>query len=226
MALSNAERRAIEALRQERYFEGQLGRTVEAIVHYVGGSDTRPEWFSAYLEMSASGLDYTHEDIYPAEVSTLDRAEDSVFALFGRAETDIPTNTHGAAKVLLTWLLCGLSAKAGEVASRCDVTTRYANKLRDEWGDEIRALTQDAACIGLSGEDLYHACVHGFPARLVERLRELRQARGSSGGMLRKEFERFVKQKWAEHKQRANGRFESEWPPSWFVKSLTSGTGG
>jgi len=219
MAFTSQEWKKLYALDYEGYFEGSVGRAAWTKVMQEADIEPRTPWFLSFLE----GVEPIDTEIVLAEVWALERAEGSVFALFGRAEPVRKFHSDAVStEVVRQWLRYGLETSPTVIAARCDVSQPYASQMRDRWGDEIRALLQEGQCLGLTGEDLYFACdpKDDVPIQLIRRLRELRTARGSQGGMLRQEFERWIKVEWFSYKQRTNTRYDSEWPPSWFVKDL------
>lgn len=220
MSFSLSDWKKLYTLDYEGYFKGDVGKATWARVMNSANEDPRAEWLEAFL----SGVIEAEAEHFTAEVWLLEASEGSVFALFGRAEPVAQLRGDYNAEVVRHWIRYGLNAKVIDIAQRCDVSHQYASKIRDQWSDEIRSLLQEANCLGLTGEDLYYACdPRGEPPRqLIQRLRELRDARGSKGGMLRSEFERWIKAEWFAYKQRTGSKYNSEWPPTWFLQTLTS----
>jgi hypothetical protein len=184
-------------------------------------SVTRPQWYEAFFTLAVDGSEEVETpalaEAWKVEQSTAE--EHDVFALFGRSEKP---RALRATAVIRQWLKQGLNASPSSVARAADVSQPRASQVREEWGDEIRALLQEAKCLGLSGEDLYNACnpTLPVPTRLIERLRELRDARGSQGGMLRQEFDRWLKAQWDEYKQRNQSKWDTDYPPRWFIEQI------
>jgi len=224
---SAKDKRQLNALRQDGYFTADNPLTKKALLELRNASESRPQWYEAFMDMPSTGVEEMPivgtdetELIEYAETWTLDRAEGSVFALFGRDEI---VNQVKDPKVIREWIKQGLGVTSEQVARTCDVSPQWARKVRDDWGDEIRALLQEAACLGLSNSDLYTACDPALPVpmRLLQRLRELREARGSKGGMLRQEFDRWLKSQWLAYKQRFQNKWDTDYPPSWFIKMVS-----
>jgi len=219
---SAKDKRKLRALQQDGYLssDNPLSKGVLRAVH-AADSDPRPEWLEAFLTLAVDASEAV-ETPATAEEWILDKATDehAVFALFGRAEIG---SRARAPHVLRQWLRQGLSASPASVAAACDVAVSWASEVRSVWEDELRALLQEAACLGLNGEDLYAACnpVLPYPTRLIERLNELREARGAKGGMLRKEFERWLKSQWDEYKRRNQSKWDTDYPPRWFIRQIS-----
>lgn len=223
--LSNEDKNRLRKLRDEGYLSNTNPLTAEVLVTVVYAADEtpRPEWLDVFLTMEAgSAEDHETEPLTAEEwLVNAQTDADSVFALMGRSEPEKIRKLRSTA-VIRQWIRQGLSASPSAVAKACDVSQPRATQVRNEWGDEIRALLQEAACLGLNGEDLYLACNPALPppTRLIERLRELREARGSKGGMLRQEFDTWLRQQWFEYRQRNPSKWDTDYPPRWFIEQL------
>jgi hypothetical protein len=220
---SRKDNRKLNNLREEGYLSPKNPLTPQVLTALYSAGEPRPEWVDAFLNDACDASEPEAPEVtYHAEDDMLEDAQFSVFALFGR---DIMPRQLAArdTKVIRQWLKLGLDAKTTEVARACDVAHQFASDIRQRWGDEIRALTQEAGCLGVTGEDLF---MHSDPTlpppmRLIERLKELRVARGNKGGMLRKEFETWLKSQWDAYKRRYPGKWDQVHPPSWFVQQIT-----
>jgi hypothetical protein len=212
----------LKQLRDDGYLKRDNPLTHEILTTLHAHSVERPAWYEAFFTLAVDGSEEVETpalaEAWKVEQATAE--EHDVFALFGRSEKP---RALRATTVIRQWLKQGLNASPSSVAKAADVSQPRASQVREEWGDEIRALLQEAKCLGLSGEDLYNACNPALPVptRLIERLRELRDARGSKGGMLRQEFDRWLKAQWDEYKQRNQSKWDTDHPPQWFIRQLS-----
>lgn len=219
MSLSRADRRKLARLKAEGYFNNYnplTSRVVKEVVVAARADTERPGWLDVFLNEDSGGEENSLEQ---GGITSVSPVEHSVFRLFGRS-SDLHSKYRNP-RVLLSWIRYGLGHSPASIANLCDVSQGFASQVRLVWEGEIRSLLEEAACLRLTGEDIYFACSDGIPPkRLLERLSELRMARGSAGGMLRSEFETWIKQEWAEYKRLYPGKHEMDFPPRWFVEHL------
>jgi len=225
--LSPKDKRKIRQLQKDGYLSDSNPLTGAVMAAVRGATEPRQEWLEAFLTLAHDGAESEDDNPAIAEEWKVDNAtddNDAVFKLMGRSDKRQRSLRNSA--VIRQWIRNGLNAPTTLIGQLCDVSHQYASSVREEWGDEIRALLQEAACLHLSGEDLYYACdpTLSVPTRLIERLKELREARGTKGGMLRREFDTWLKNQWFEYRQRNPSKWDTDHPPRWFLRQISEET--
>lgn len=227
MSLTVADRRKLNALRNEGYFDSTLlSRRVLAVVKKAADQETRPEWLEAFLMLNASG-EGTESECLHQYTPDEDTSVVPLFAMLGRKDPEMSDTTK---RVLVCWLRRGLGARVKDIAAEIDVDASAASRVRNNWEWEIRGLLQDAKCLGVTGEDLYMAVTtpHYVPTRLLQRLTELRLSRTENEviGPAASQYETEIKNAWFDYRVEQGLRGKTPdmpiYPPKWFVKSLIS----
>jgi hypothetical protein len=190
------DRRKLRALREDGYLKRDNPLAPNVLATLLTASVTRPQWYEAFLDMDASG-DGTKSEILNNYVPEEDMTTTPLFQMLGRSD---PQATDATKRILACWLRHGLGARVKDIAAEMDVDSSAASRVRTKWEWEIRALLQDARCLGLTGEDLYYAVStpHYEPTRLLQRLGELRAARSDVGapGLLAAQYEQELRDAW------------------------------
>jgi transposase-like protein len=227
--LSPQDKRRLRALKQEGYLsdDNPLSKGVMRAVRAAAAEVPPPEWLNAFLTMDASG-DGTESERLHTYNSEEDMTTIPLYVMLGRND---PDRTDTKQRVLACWIRRGLGSRVKDVALELDVAQSTVSELRTQWEWEIRALLQDALCLGLTGEDIYLAVTtpHYEPTRLMERILELRIARSAAEtpGPLPSQYEQELREAWFDYraKQGLKGRSPDMpvHPHRWFINQLVGG---
>jgi len=222
---SAKDKRKLRALQQDGYLssDNPLSKGVLRAVH-AADSDPRPEWLDAFLTMDTTGDGTESERLHTYTIEE-DMVTIPLYVMLGRND---PERSDTTQRALSCWIRRGLGARVKDVALEIDVDPSTVGKIRLQWEWEIRALLQDAKCLGLTGEDIYLAVTtpHYEPTRLMERILELRIARSAAEapGPLPGQYEQELREAWFDYrtKQGLKGRSPDMpvYPPRWFVNQL------
>jgi hypothetical protein len=211
-------KRLLHALQKEGYLKRnnpmkhEILRTIKGLAF----KESSPEWVNAFLESAPVSRN-------EASYASVEDGK-AIFMLLGREPS-----RDSSAKVLAQWLLLGLSAKSTAVACACDVSVSYAARVRRDWEEDLRSTLADAACIGLSGEDLYNVVTQpdSFPAHLIQRLTEFRTKREEAPmGPTSTEMQQMLEAAWFDYRVDAGRQgaapddFEVWFVPKWFRNKL------
>jgi hypothetical protein len=218
------DRRQLRALREDGYLKRDNPLAPNVLATLLTASVTRPQWYEAFLDMDASG-DGTESEQLHTYTSEEDMTSTPLYVMLGRND---PERSDTKQRVLACWIRRGLGSRVKDVAAEVDVDPSATGKIRTQWEHEIRALLQDAKCLGLTGEDIYLAVTipHYEPTRLMERILELRIARSATEtpGPLLGQYEQELRDAWFDYrtKQGLKGRSPDMPinPPRWFVNQL------
>lgn len=219
------DRRKLKALKDDGYLKRENPLTPKVLAALHEASAERPAWYDAFFEMAVDGKgsNFERQFTHPRREET---AVMPLYQLLGRVDNGDGRNNP---RVLACLVRRGLGARVKDIAAEVGMSEVYVREIRNTWEHEIRALLQDARCLGLTGADLYHAVsTPGYePTRLLERIIDLRKARtdNEAPGVLPGQYEEELKAAWFDYrtKQGLKGRAPDMdvYPPRWFVAQLT-----
>jgi len=179
-------------------------------------------WAEAWITMDATGTGNDRE--LPLFETAQPSDASAIFMLLGRDDDD-PKAGNRTPAVVANWVRMGLSAKGIDVAVASDVSAAQASRVRTAWEEDIRSLLADAACIGLTGQEIYDAVtIPGyFPEHITNRLVALRESREDA---LVPTAEEEIRDAWRSFRENASRQglapdhFDVD-PPHWFVKRIS-----
>jgi hypothetical protein len=225
--LSPKDKRKIRHLQKDGYLSDSNPLTGAVMAAVRGATEPRQEWLEAFLTLAHDGDVSVREVIHDEDGVNVTETAPPLFQLLGRFDDGDGCNSP---RILACIIRRGLGTRVKDLALELDMDVKRISEVRVKWECEIRALLQDALCLGLTGEDLYHAVTipDYQPTRLIERITELRKARTDDDvpGVLPGQYEQELRSAWFNYRTRQglHGRAPDMPvnPPRWFVNMLLS----